>query len=293
MNDLLRHQPLSSHGLWGRGGSPYTRGDVRADRRSSAVTTSAGAAIQLDHVAKSFGHLEVVTPTSLLIEPGSFVSLLGPTGCGKSTLLRLVAGLEVANSGHVLLDGEPPAVARRAKRLAMVPQQPGLLPWRDVEANARLLLDVNPRTTPPDHPDPRDLLREVGLEQFLDAFPHQLSGGMQQRVALVRGFALGAPLVVMDEPFAALDEITRADMRHLLAQLLQRHPATVLFVTHSVAEAVHLSDRVLVCSPRPASIVADIAVALPRPRDASLEDDPTFVALCADVRHRLHEAMGR
>ena len=175
----------------------------------------------------------------------------------------------------------------------MVPQQPGLLPWRDVEANARLLLDVNPRTTPPDHPDPRDLLREVGLEQFFDAFPHQLSGGMQQRVALVRGFALGAPLVLMDEPFAALDEITRADMRHLLAQLLQRHPATVLFVTHSIAEAVHLSDRVLVCSPRPAAIVADIAVALPRPRSAELEDDPTFVALCAEVRHRLHQAMGR
>ena len=257
------------------------------------MTASSGAAIHLDQIAKSFGTLEVVAPTSLQIEPGSFVSLLGPTGCGKSTLLRLVAGLEAANAGRVKIDGEPPAVARRAKRLAMVPQQPGLLPWRDVEANARLLLDVNPRTPPAGHPDPRVLLREVGLEQFFDTYPHQLSGGMQQRVALVRGFALGAPLVVMDEPFAALDEITRADMRHLLAQLLQRHPATVLFVTHSITEAVHLSDRVLVCSPRPASIVADIAVALPRPRGAELEDDPTFVALCAEVRHRLHEAMGR
>jgi NitT/TauT family transport system ATP-binding protein len=257
------------------------------------VTASSGAAIELDQIAKSFGTLAVVTPTSLLIQPGSFVSLLGPTGCGKSTLLRLVAGLEVADSGRVTIDGDPPDVARRAKRLAIVPQQPGLLPWRDVEANARLLLDVNPRTSPPHHPDPRDLLREVGLEQFFDAFPHQLSGGMQQRVALVRGFALGAPLVLMDEPFAALDEITRADMRQLLAQLLQRHPATVLFVTHSIAEAVQLSDRVLVCSPRPASIVADVAVPLPRPRDATLEDDPTFVAVCADVRHRLHLAMGR
>jgi NitT/TauT family transport system ATP-binding protein len=175
----------------------------------------------------------------------------------------------------------------------MVPQQPGLLPWRDVEANARLLLDVNPRTNPVGHPEPRDLLTEVGLAGFLDSFPHQLSGGMQQRVALVRGFALGAPLVLMDEPFAALDEITRSEMRVLLARLLQRHPATVVFVTHSIAEAVHLSDRVLVCSPRPARIVADIDVPLPRPRPADIEDDPAFVAVSGEVRHRLHEGMNR
>jgi NitT/TauT family transport system ATP-binding protein len=175
----------------------------------------------------------------------------------------------------------------------MVPQQPGLLPWRDVGANARLLLDINPGSNPHDHPSPADLLSEVGLADFADAYPHELSGGMQQRVALVRGFALGAPLVLMDEPFAALDEITRAEMRLLLARLLQRHPATVLFVTHSIAEAVHLSDRVLVCSPRPASIVADVVVGLPRERSADLEDDPTFVAICAEVRHRLHRAMSR
>jgi NitT/TauT family transport system ATP-binding protein len=257
------------------------------------VTSTAGAAIQLDAVAKSFGRLPVVDPTSLFVEPGSFVSLLGPSGSGKSTLLRLVAGLEPTSAGDVTIDGASPHLARRAKRLAMVPQQPGLLPWRDVEANARVLLDVNPRSTPADHPDHRELLAEVGLAEFLDAYPHQLSGGMQQRVALVRGFALGAPLVLMDEPFAALDEITRSEMRLLLARLLQRHPATVLFVTHSITEAVQLSDRVLVFSPRPASIVADIDVTIARPRAVDLEDDPAFIALCASVRHRLHEAMGR
>jgi NitT/TauT family transport system ATP-binding protein len=254
---------------------------------------AAGALIELEGVAKRFGSLEVVTPTSLRIEPGSFVSLLGPSGCGKSTLLRLIAGLETASDGGVAIDGGSPAATRRAKRLAMVPQQPGLLPWRDVEANARLLLDVNPGTNPPDHPDPRDLLAEVGLDGFLDAFPHELSGGMQQRVALVRGFALGAPLVLMDEPFAALDEITRSEMRVLLARLLHRHPATVVFVTHSIPEAVHLSDRVLVCSPRPARIIADIDITLPRPRSVDVEDEPAFVELCAQVRHRLHEGMAR
>jgi NitT/TauT family transport system ATP-binding protein len=272
---------------------PYTRPDVHRDRRLPAVTNFGGAAIRIDELAKSFGSLEVVTPTSLSIEPGSFVSLLGPSGCGKSTLLRLVAGLETASAGSVTIDDGSPAVARRTKRLAMVPQQPGLLPWRNVEANARLLLDVNAPATPADHPAPRDLLDEVGLAGFLDSFPHQLSGGMQQRVALVRGFALGAPLLLMDEPFAALDEITRAEMRRLLARLLQRHPATVLFVTHSIAEAVHLSDRVLVCSPRPATIVADVPIPLPRPRTSELDDEPAFLATCAEVRRRLHEGMAR
>ena len=112
------------------------------------MTSTAGAAIHLEGVAKSFGRLPVVDPTSLQVEPGSFVSLLGPSGCGKSTLLRLVAGLEPTNAGDVSIDGRSPTAARRAKRLAMVPQQPGLLPWRDVQANARLLLDVNPRSNP-------------------------------------------------------------------------------------------------------------------------------------------------
>jgi NitT/TauT family transport system ATP-binding protein len=260
---------------------------------STEVADRTGATIALDAVTKSFGTLAVVAPTSLRIQPGTFVSLLGPSGCGKSTLLRLVSGLESTTDGAVTIDGEPPHSARRRKRLAMVPQQPGLLPWRNVLSNAELLLDVNQRSTPEHHPDPRALLDEVGLGGFLDAFPHQLSGGMQQRVALVRGFALGAPLVLMDEPFAALDEITRAEMRHLLARMLQRHPATVVFVTHSIAEAVHLSDRVLVCSPRPASIIADVVVPFDRPRSPDLEDDPAFAELCADVRHRLHDGMTR
>lgn len=249
------------------------------------------ATIDLVGLSKSFGPLEVVRPLDLHVEAGTFVSIVGPSGCGKSTLLRMVAGLEQASSGAVTIGGAAPVNLRRAKQLAMVPQQPGLLPWRTVGANASLLLDIDPGRNPVSHPDPIELLAEVGLDEFVDRHPHELSGGMQQRVALVRGFSLGAPLVLMDEPFAALDEITRAEMRGLLTRMLQRHPATVVFVTHSITEAVFLSDRVLVVSPRPTTVVADVAVPLPRPRTDDLEDTPEFVRLCSELRHHLRGAM--
>ncbi len=248
--------------------------------------------IALRGLAKSFDDLETITALDLDVEAGSFVSIIGPSGCGKSTLVRVIAGLEPATSGDVTVDGLPPHQARTNKRVAMVPQQPGLLPWRTVQANARLLLDINRAANPPAPTDPLDLLRVVGLGDFLGAYPHELSGGMQQRVALVRALALGAPLLVMDEPFAALDEITRAEMRGLLNRLVEGRGVTVLFVTHSIAEAVALSDRVLVSSARPARIVADVAVDLPRPRADDVEDDPRFVELCAEVRHALHQGMG-
>ena len=255
---------------------------------------SAGmSAIVLDGLTKAYGDLGVVDPLSLSIESGSFVSIIGPSGCGKTTLVRIIAGLEPATAGTVTVDGAPPAQARSHKRVAMVPQQPGLLPWRSVRANARLLLDVNRAANPVDAFSPEVLLDEVGLSDFLDALPHELSGGMQQRVALVRALALHAPLLVMDEPFAALDEITRAEMRVLLNRLVEGRGVTVMFVTHSIAEAVALSDRVLVTSPRPARMVADIAIDLPRPRSTEVEDDPRYVELCAQVRHALHDGNGQ
>ncbi|MDO8392753.1 MAG: ABC transporter ATP-binding protein [Actinomycetota bacterium] len=247
--------------------------------------------IVLRDLTKSFGELPVVDPLSLSVQAGEFVSIIGPSGCGKTTLVRVIAGLEPATSGDVEVDGAPPRHARANKRVAMVPQQPGLLPWRTVRANARLLLDVNRAANPTDAVAPEALLDEVGLSGFLDRFPHELSGGMQQRVALVRALALHAPLLVMDEPFAALDEITRAEMRVLLNRLVEGKHVTVLFVTHSIAEAVALSDRVLVSSPRPASIIADIAIDLHRPRPTDVEDHPRFVELCANVRHALHRGM--
>ncbi len=247
--------------------------------------------IVLHDLTKSYGDLAIVDRVSLDVESGSFVSLIGPSGCGKTTLVRVIAGLEPATSGEVTLDATTPRDARSHKRVAMVPQQPGLLPWRSVQSNARLLLDVNRGANPVDAVDPTELLREVGLGEFLDAYPHELSGGMQQRVALVRALTLHAPLLVMDEPFAALDEITRSEMRSILNRLVEGRGVTVLFVTHSISEAVALSDRVLVSSPRPSTMVADIAIDLPRPRRADVEDDPRFVELCATVRHALHQGM--
>jgi NitT/TauT family transport system ATP-binding protein len=245
------------------------------------------SAVSVRGLRKSFGTLETIVGIDLEIEQGSFVSVIGPSGCGKSTLLRVVAGLEPATAGEVRVNGELAIAARRHKQVAMVPQHPGLLPWRTVRANARLLLDVNRKANGPTTIDPIELLERVGLGSFLDARPHELSGGMQQRVALVRALALGAPLLAMDEPLAALDEITRSEMRGLLNQLVEGRNVTTLFVTHSIGEAVALSDRVLVTSPRPARIVADVHVDLPRPRAHDVDDDPRFFELCGEVRHAL------
>ena len=251
------------------------------------------SAVSLRGLRKSFGNLETIAGIDLEVEEGSFVSVIGPSGCGKSTLLRVVAGLEPASSGTAAVYGEPAVEARRHKQVAIVPQNPGLLPWRTVRANARLLLDVNRAANGATTSDPIELLERVGLGSFLDAHPHERSGGMQQRVALVRALALGAPLLAMDEPLAALDEITRSEMRDLVNNLVEGRGVTTIFITHSISEAVALSDRVLVSSPRPARIVADIAIDLPRPRPADVDDDPRFFALCRHVRHSLLEVAGR
>jgi NitT/TauT family transport system ATP-binding protein len=253
-------------------------GDNEAPVRSLAVPADAPR-IRVRGVTKSFGDVEALAPVSLDVGAGETVTLLGPSGCGKTTLLRLIAGLETPTDGEVLVDGMAPRAARRRKRIGFVPQAPALLPWRTVEANASLLLDVG-RTTPSSS-ERRDvsvgsLLDEVGLGDFRDAYPHELSGGMQQRVGLVRAFALDAPILLMDEPFAALDEMTRTDMRHLLSRLREPLGTSVVFVTHSIAEAIFLSDRVAVMSPRPGTIHLEHVVDLPHPRLPDVEDSAEF-----------------
>jgi NitT/TauT family transport system ATP-binding protein len=248
--------------------------------------------IAISGVGKSFatrrGAVAALDGISVDVEAGEFVTLLGPSGCGKSTLLRLVIGLLEPDRGEIRVDGRPPAALRRSKQFALVPQTPALLPWRTVRQNALLLTQVNRDRAGAPAGDAVGLLEEVGLGEFLDAYPHELSGGMQQRVALVRSFALGAPILVMDEPFAALDEITRSQMRYLLLRLWDHHQATVLFVTHSVAEAVMLSDRVVVMTGRPGRVAHVEPIPLARPRHAAQEETPEFFALATALRHALH-----
>jgi NitT/TauT family transport system ATP-binding protein len=240
------------------------------------------------------GTVSALAGVDLDVERGEFVSLIGPSGCGKSTLLRVVGGLVAADEGEVAVDGGDPRAARTAKQFGWVPQTPALLPWSTVRRNARLLTAVNrgrEAHTVLGEQETVDLLKQVGLGEFLDAYPRELSGGMQQRVALVRAFALGAPILLMDEPFAALDEITRDEMRYLLLRLWEHTGATVLFVTHSLAEAVILSDRVAVMAARPGRIVDVETVHLPRPRSADQEDSVEFLHHVHRVRRALHEGM--
>ena len=250
--------------------------------------------IEVRSVSKSFGSLDALAPVDLVVDDGEMVTLLGPSGCGKTTLLRLIAGLEQPSSGDIIVNGMSPTEARRHKQIGFVPQSPALLPWRTVEANARLLLDINRRASPATPTaSVDDLLDEVGLGEFRDAYPHELSGGMQQRVGLVRAFAIDAPILLMDEPFAALDEMTRTDMRHLLGRLCEPLGTTVLFVTHSIPEATFLSDRVAVMSPRPGRINEDIAIELAHPRLPELEDTDQFFHTTTRLRAVLSAGMHR
>jgi NitT/TauT family transport system ATP-binding protein len=253
--------------------------------------TSTTPVVSLRAVSHRFGIVDALSDVDLDVGSGEIVTLLGPSGCGKSTLLRIIGGLVEPTSGAVSVMGGAPAAARATKRFALVPQAPALVPWLSVEDNVRFLGRLNRRAGGRADDDVvAGLLAEVGLTGRERALPSELSGGMQQRVALARGFALGAPILLMDEPFAALDEITRDEMRALLLRLWERHTATALFVTHSITEAVVLSDRVVVMSARPGRIAAIEPIALARPRDASIEDTPEFFAHVARLRHLLREA---
>jgi NitT/TauT family transport system ATP-binding protein len=231
----------------------------------------------------------VVSGFDLAVGPGEFVSLIGPSGSGKSTILRLVAGLLKPDAGEIRVGGRDAGEARLEKMFGLVPQTPALLPWLTVAQNITVLAEVKPivPSPVPDGDAVTNLMTMVGLAKVADLLPNQLSGGMQQRVSLVRAFALGAPVLLMDEPFAALDEITRSDMRYLLLGLWQKTRPTVLFVTHSISEAVVMSDRIVVLSATGAEVIADEPVSLPRPRTEDMEDTEPFIYCVRRVRGAL------
>lgn len=261
----------------------------------SRTDAAAEPAVSFEAVSKWFRRkdrlVHALSRISLDVRQSEFVSLIGPSGCGKSTMLRLAGGLLEPDRGSVIVNNQSPAEARRQKRYGFVPQHPALLPWRTVRRNVSLLSDVNRRQDNPgmSTDDQLAMLDDIGLTPFLDSLPRELSGGLQQRVSIARAFALGAPVLLMDEPFSALDEITRADMRYLLLHLWGQIGSTVLFVTHSIPEAVVLSDRVAVLGSRPGRITQVIDIGLPRPRHAEVEDSDDYHHVLGEVRAALRQ----
>ncbi|KIZ35019.1 MULTISPECIES: ABC transporter ATP-binding protein [Rhodopseudomonas] len=247
----------------------------------------AGVAVRLRAVTKTYPNgTAALGPLDLDVRRGEFVSLLGPSGCGKSTALRLIAGLSAPSSGTVNLSSRP-AQARGDHAIGFVFQEPTLMPWTSVRGNVSLPLrlahvargDIASRVS--------EALARVGLLDFAEAFPRELSGGMKMRVSLARALVTDPDILLMDEPFAALDEITRFRLNNDLLALWRKLRKTVIFVTHSVFESVYLSQRVVVMTPRPGTIGAEFRIDAPQPRGEEFRTSADYAAQCREVSHAL------
>jgi ABC-type nitrate/sulfonate/bicarbonate transport system ATPase subunit len=245
--------------------------------------------LELSAVAKTFGDQVVLSPTDLSIDEGSFVSIVGPSGCGKSTLFNIIAGLLAPDAGDVTLGGR--SVVGATGHVGYMLQKDLLVPWRNVEDNITMAARLTRGVTPADRDEARQVAQRYGLGDYLDHYPKALSGGMRQRVAFMRTLVTHHPLLLLDEPFGALDAQTRLDMQRWLLDVWRESGRTVLFITHDVDESIFLSDRILVMSPRPGRIVADIANSLARPREVDVLTDPHFVEIKAQVLRLLHGAV--
>ena len=234
--------------------------------------------LAVDYRYPGAGGVLALRTITLSVEHNEFVSIIGPSGCGKSTFLRLVADLLQPSRGQIQINGEPAQVARQKREIGFVFQEPALMPWRRSLSNVRLPLEII-GSAAHGRGDPMALLRLVGLGDFSAKYPRQLSGGMRQRVSIARALTYSPSVLLMDEPFGALDKITRDEMNQELLKIWESRKTTVLFVTHDITEAVFLSDRIIVLSPRPGSIQAIVDVRLPRPRALDIKRTPDFFAL--------------
>ena len=248
---------------------------------------SSAPILELHGVTKRFATgVEALAGVDLSVARGEFLSIVGPSGCGKSTLLRIIAGLTPPSAGTCRL-----ALDHAPGRIGFVFQDPTLMPWSTVTGNVLLPFRIAGRVGAGERERALSAVRAVGLAGFEGAYPHQLSGGMRMRVSIARALATGPDLLLLDEPFAALDEITRLALNDDLLRLWEERRPTILFVTHSVFESAYLSTRIAVMTARPGRISADLAVGLPQPRARATRTSPDYVALCERVSANLAEAM--
>jgi NitT/TauT family transport system ATP-binding protein len=262
----------------------------RAAATANAASTVSQPLIRIAGVAKTYrtadGPVESLRPLTFDIGDGEFMAIVGPSGCGKSTLLKMVAGLLPVSAGEIAVEGKP--VDGPPDNIGIVFQSPVLLAWRTVIDNVLLQIDMRRLSREKYLPKARALLQMTGLADFAKKLPWQLSGGMQQRASICRALVHDPAVLLMDEPFGALDAMTREKMNLELQRIWYETRKTVMFITHSIPEAVFLADRVLVMTERPGSIAAIYDVALPRPRSLSMMGDPAFVALTQTIRKHFY-----
>jgi NitT/TauT family transport system ATP-binding protein len=262
---------------------------VVSEPKGSPVVNVAGVSKVFESAG---GRTTALEGIDLAIQPGEFVSLIGPSGCGKSTLLRVIGDLTAPTSGTVTVNGKPARQARQDRDYGIVFQAPVLFDWRSVQANVALPLEVKGVSGADRSRRVKTMLELVELADFAKHYPYQLSGGMQQRVSIARALALEPSILLMDEPFGALDEMTRERMNSEVQRIWQQTGTTVVFVTHSIPEAVFLSSKVVVMSPRPGRIVRVIDVDLPRPRTDDTRETPRYFELITEVRETLRGRRG-
>jgi NitT/TauT family transport system ATP-binding protein len=259
------------------------RREEALQRASSPVVVETRALSKTFQIAQ--GTVTALRDVNIAVNAGEFVSFVGPSGCGKSTLLNIIAGLLPKTSGEVHVHGQP--ITEPSRKMGFMFQAPVLLPWRNVEKNVLLPAEVYGLKPDAVRDKARSVIEAVGLKDFMKAYPKQLSGGMQQRVALARVLTYEPEILLMDEPFGALDEFTREAMNLELMRITQSAGITCIFVTHNINEAVFLSDKVVVMTPRPGEVSGIVDVTLPRPREIRTMHDSAFADLIFEVRNRL------